>query len=182
MENEAKFWGNMTKIYCLLHNGLMIHWNFATIYSRLRHSFTYRDTHISKLVTLKMQVQVKMYNIRSDAIRWKIHDSYLIAIVMIALSFPVCEIVAKQEKYQNDDLENEGQEVEERDLRISIGNVRIHIADICFRILATWEYTFTQNVTHTTRDTHTHTNIETGVMNTCQICKADLSKNVSLNS
>ena len=98
-----------------------------------------------------------MYNIRSDAIRWKIHDSYLIAIVMIALSFPVCEIVAKQEKYQNDDLENEGQEVEERDLRISIGSVRIHIADICFRILATWEYTFTQNVTHTKRDTHTHT-------------------------
>ena len=34
----------------------------------------FRDIHISKFVTLKMDVKVVMYNIRSGAIRWKIPD------------------------------------------------------------------------------------------------------------
>ena len=54
------------------------------------------------------------------------------AIVMFALSLTVCEIFSKQEKCQNCDLENEcqGQGVEERDLRHSTGNLRMHIRDI----------------------------------------------------
>ena len=37
-------------------------------------SHRFPDIHISNLPTLKMQVKVMMYNIRSGAIRWKIHD------------------------------------------------------------------------------------------------------------
>ena len=58
--------------------------------------------------------------------------SYLIAIVIFPLAITICEIFAKQEKYQNFELENEGQcqEVEERDLRRSTGIVRIHIGEV----------------------------------------------------
>ena len=57
-------------------------------------------------------------------------------------------IFAKQEKCQNFDLENEGQGIEQRDLRHLTGNVQIHTDDF-FRILATWEYMFTQKLTRT---------------------------------
>ena len=47
------------------------------------------------------------------------------AIAMFALSFTIYEIFAKQEKCQNFGLENEdqGQGVEEQDVRHSTGNV-----------------------------------------------------------
>ena len=54
--------------------------------------------------------------------------SYLTAIVMFPLSLNVYEIFANQEKCQID-LENEGQGVEERNLRHSTRNVRIPIGD-----------------------------------------------------
>ena len=62
--------------------------------------------------------------------------------------------IRKTRKCQNFDLEHEGQGqgVEQRD---STGNVRIHILDFFFRILAIRDHTFTQKVTHT--DTRTHT-------------------------
>ena len=62
---------------------------------------------------------------------------------MNTISLKVCEIFAKQGRYQNFDLEIEGQEVEERDLCHSSGNVRIHISDF-FIFLTTWGRTFTQ--------------------------------------
>ena len=51
---------------------------------------------------------------------------YLVAIVMFALSLTVGEIFAKQDKYRNSDLENEdqGREVEERNLHYSTRNAR----------------------------------------------------------
>ena len=45
----------------------------------------FRNIHILKFVILKMQVKVMIYNSRSGAIRWQIHD-YLMAVVMFALS------------------------------------------------------------------------------------------------
>ena len=52
------------------------------------------------------------------------------AIVMLAPSLTICEIFTNDEKCQKFDLENEGQEqVDERDLRHSTGNVRIHRGD-----------------------------------------------------
>ena len=38
--------------------------------------------------------------------------SYLVSVAMFALSLIVCELLAKQEKYHNFDLENEGQSQE----------------------------------------------------------------------
>ena len=72
---------------------------------------------------------------------------------MFALFLTVYEIFAPQEKLQNVNLEigGHGQGVEERDLRHSTRIIRFHIGDF-FRIIATWEHTFTQKVTHT----HTH--------------------------
>ena len=57
------------------------------------------------------------------------------AIAMCALSLTVCEIFEKHEQYKNFDLENEeqGEEVEERNLRHSTGNVGIYI-DVFFSI------------------------------------------------
>ena len=75
------------------------------------------------------------------------------AIVMFAVSLTKYEIFANYEKCQNFELENECQGVEERDLRHSTGNVQIHIGDF-FRILATWEPTFMQKVTHTHNEKH----------------------------
>ena len=57
--------------------------------------------------------------------------SYLMAIVIFAISLTVCEIFAQQEKCQNSDFENDsqGQGVEELDLRHSTGHVRFHIGE-----------------------------------------------------
>ena len=80
--------------------------------------------------------------------------SYMMAIVMFALSLTICEIFTKIIKYQSFDLENEGQgqEVEERNLRHSTGNIRLHIGEF-FRILTTCEYMFTQTgYTHTLQE------------------------------
>ena len=72
----------------------------------------------------------------------------LIVRVMFALSLTVCEIFANYEKCQKFDLENLGlgQGIAELDLGQSTGNVGIHIG--IFRILAIWEQTLTQKVTH----------------------------------
>ena len=64
--------------------------------------------------------------------------SYLMAIVTFALSLTVCEVFAKQEKFQNFGFANEGQGVEEQDLHHSTGNVEIHIGEFFFRIVVTW--------------------------------------------
>ena len=45
------------------------------------------------------------------------------AIVMFALSLTVCEVLTKQEKCKNYDLENEGQGAEEWELHYMTGNV-----------------------------------------------------------
>ena len=77
---------------------------------------------------------------------------------MCALSLTVCEIIAKQEKCQNFDLENEcqGKRVEERDLRHSTGYVGIHISDFFqnFSYLGTL-----MQKSDTDIHTHTHTHI-----------------------
>ena len=44
-----------------------------------------------------MYAKVMMYNIRSGAVRWQIHDN-LMTIVTFALSLTIYEIFAKQEK------------------------------------------------------------------------------------
>ena len=48
------------------------------------------------------------------------------AIVMFAQSLTVYEIITHHEKYQNFDLENEGQGVEKRQLRHSSRNFQFH--------------------------------------------------------
>ena len=53
-----------------------------------------------------------MYNIRSDAIRYM--TSYLMAIVMFALSLTFYEIFANKEKCLNCGLENEGKVKEQK--------------------------------------------------------------------
>ena len=62
------------KLVLSQHIRLKIRCNFETNYRCLRDLFTYRDTHNSKFVNMKMYVKVMMYNIRSSTIRWKIHD------------------------------------------------------------------------------------------------------------
>ena len=75
-----------------------------------------------------------MYNIRSGAIQLQIPDSL----------YDSC-IAHHLQDFQSFNLENEGQgqEVEERNLRHSTGNVRFHVGDF-FIIFATWQHTFTQ--------------------------------------
>ena len=66
------------------------------------------------------------------------------AIVMLALSLTICEILAKVIKCQKFDLENgQDQGVEERDLPCLTENVWFPVGDF-FRILAAWEHMFTQ--------------------------------------
>ena len=64
--------------------------------------------------------------------------SYLLAIVVFALSLTIYEIFANLIKLQNFDLEIEGQVMENK----RTGNVRFHIGDF-FRIVSTLEHTFT---------------------------------------
>ena len=84
-----------------------------------------------------------MYNMRTHT------TSYLMAILMFALSLTVCDIFATQEKCQNFDLENECQVQGEKNGTCAI---RLEIVEsilvIFFRILATWEHTFMQKATH----------------------------------
>ena len=73
--------------------------------------------------------------------------SYVMALVMFALSLNICEIFSRIIKCRKSELRMECQgQVDERKLRHSTGNIGIHIG-IYFRILATWQQTFTQNVT-----------------------------------
>ena len=97
-----------------------------------------------------------MYNIRIGAFRWQIPTSYLMSIVMFALSLTVYEIVSNQEICQKFDLENEGevQGVEERDLRHSTRNVGIHIGEIFQNLSYLAIYVYARGRTH---NTHTHT-------------------------
>ena len=71
------------------------------------------------------------FNIRSDSSQGQIAISYLMAIVVFALSLTSYELFANQENCINFDLENEGQGqgVEKLDLRLSTRTVRIHIGD-----------------------------------------------------
>ena len=73
--------------------------------------------------------------------------SYLMTIVMFALSFTIYEINSKQIKFPSFELENEGQgqgkEIE--GLSHSTRNFLFYTADF-FRILATWQHRFTQTV------------------------------------
>ena len=90
-----------------------------------------------------------LYNIRSGAIRWQIPD------FLSDDNSNVCSIyhhLQFKKIVNNCDLEKEdqGQRVEERDLRHSIGNVRVRWF---FRIIATWQSKLTQKVRHT----HLHT-------------------------
>ena len=83
--------------------------------------------------------------------------SYLMAIVMFALSLTVYVIFANQEKCANFDIENEGDGyvIKGRDLHRSTENFRIYTVDFFFRSLATRQHTFTQKAdiyTHTARD------------------------------
>ena len=80
----------------------------------------------------------------------KCPNSYLMAIVVFALSLIIYDIFVNQEKWKKIDFENEGQVqgVAKQDLHHSTRNVWIHIAQF-FRILATREHTFTQKVAHT---------------------------------
>ena len=75
----------------------------------------------------------------------------------VALYVTIFEMFAKRIKCQKCDLENEGhdQGAEKRDLRHSTGNVQFNIGDF-FRILATWEHTFTQKLTHLHTYLHPH--------------------------
>ena len=79
--------------------------------------------------------------------------SYLMAIVMFALSLTVYETFANQEKCHKFDLENEGycQGVEKLDLRHATESIFIES-----RILATWQHTFTKKDTYLHAHTHTH--------------------------
>ena len=63
---------------------------------------------------------------------------------MFALSLTVCEKKANTLI----DSEDQSEKVEERDLRHATGNVRIHVGDFFFRILAVWEHNITQKVIH----------------------------------
>ena len=68
--------------------------------------------------------------------------SYLMAVVMFALSLTVCLIFVTQEKCKKFDLENE---VHVQGVENWICAIRFEIVDsmqvIFFRILATWEHT-----------------------------------------
>ena len=100
-----------------------------------------------------MQVKVMMYNIVAP-FDCKYPTFYLIAIVMFALYLTVYEIFADEENFQNNYLENEGQgqRAEERDLRHSIRNVRIHASE-CFQICSYIRtYVYENGYTHI----HTH--------------------------
>ena len=86
---------------------------------------------------------------------------------MLYLS-PFSRYSQNKEKYQKFDLENEnqGQAAEERDLRHSSGNARIHVGDFFqnFSYMKTYVYTKGNTHTHTYTHTNKHTQRKTGVM------------------
>ena len=90
--------------------------------------------------------------------------------LMFALSLTICEIFRKVIKEQEYDLQNEGQfwRGRKRDLRHSTRCVLFHMREF-FEILATWEHTSMQKVTHTHK--YTYTKRETRVMTTGKISK-----------
>ena len=98
--------------------------------------------------------------------KWMI--SYPMEIVMFALSLTICEIFAKMLKCKSVNLENEdqGQRLDERDLRSSTGKCSIPYRWF-FGMLATRQHIFTQKGC-----THIHSE-----MTIDKICKADLPKN-----
>ena len=80
------------------------------------------------------------------------------AIVMLALSIAVFEIIANQIKCQKFDLENEGQaQLEEKlDLRRSTGNCRFYLADFFQNFIQPATYVYARGYTHS----HTLTQTE----------------------
>ena len=108
-----------------------------------------------------------MHNIRNGAIRWQIPDFLSDSNSNFCSISHHLQDIRKNNKIikckKSVELENEDQcqGVEEHDLHLLTGNVRIHIGEF-FRIIATWQHTFMQKVTHT------------GMMTTGKICKADL--------
>ena len=73
-----------------------------------------------------MQVKFMMYSVHSGGIRWQIHDLLSDGHDNACFISHRLRDVAKQEKCQNYDLDNEGQE--------STRNVRIYIGDLFSRI------------------------------------------------
>ena len=91
--------------------------------------------------------------------------------LMLALFLTVCETFAKQEKWQNFDLENEGQRkgVEEWDLCYSTRNVRVQIGDFFQNFSYLGSYVYAKGCTHS------HTHIQT---KTTRDCSDDYRKNL----
>ena len=65
--------------------------------------------------------------------------------------------IRETKKIQNFDLENEGQGIEERDLRHSTGNVRIHVGDFLEFHLPGYIRLLKLGHTHTLPPKHIHT-------------------------
>ena len=83
-----------------------------------------------------------MYNIHRGTIRWQIHYFLSDGNSNVCSSFHHMQDIRKTRK-KNFDLGNEGQsQVEERNLRLSTGNVQFHVGVEFFsEFLVTWEYT-----------------------------------------
>ena len=127
-------------------------------------SHRFRTIHISKLWPIKCRSRSWLTAFAVASFDGKSPTSYLMAIVMFALSLTVYEIFT--EIYLKN--EGQGQWVENGTCAI-----RLEMFDslyvIFFRILAIWEQTFAQKVRHTQR--------ETEVMTIGKICKTYLPKN-----
>ena len=97
------------------------------------------------------------YNICSDAIRWQIHDFLCDGNSIVCSICHHLRDIRKTNKMRKFDLQNESHgQGEKRDLRHSTSHVQFCISDFFFRILAIWEHTFTQKVTHACTHTYTY--------------------------
>ena len=100
-------------------------------------------------MTLNMSVKVMMYNMCSSGIRWQIHDFVSDCNSIVCYISHHLRYIHKSRKFQNLDLQNEGQGVEEQDLLHSTGNVWVCIGEFFqnFSYLAT--YVYAKGNTHT---------------------------------
>ena len=97
------------------------------------------------------------YSNRNGVIRWqkKFPTSYLMTIVVLALSLAVCEIFANEEKLQNVNLENkgQGQRWEKLDLHHLTRNMqKFSYMITCVYAKSGRTYTYTHTYTHIARD------------------------------
>ena len=108
-----------------------------------------------------------MHNIRYDAIRWQRHDFLFDGKSNVCFIFHDLRDIRNTRKIPNSDLENEdqGQRVEERDLRHFTGNVWIHMGDffqIFSCIIATYVYAKDNTHAYAVKHTHTHSHKDRG--------------------